>query len=211
MSKQKRRETDKQVNILTREVLSEAVNERDFADRYWKLYDWLMNRSESVEYRNASPEAGCITGPVLFHEATCEGYAKAFKYLCDQLNDTLPEDQRRDCIVAKAEIPNPAEGDAPGHAWNIIFDEDGEAYYCDITCDKRKNIAQNEAIGFMFTEKEVFKDAAAEEYEEYYEEVDATCVVAEPYSLDEKPATGFSITINGTVLVNGNIQINIVK
>ena len=56
----------------------------------------------------------------------CEGYSKAFKYLCDLT--TFNKDIS--CILATGDIP------AGGHMWNIVNMEDGKNYLVDVTnCD----------------------------------------------------------------------------
>lgn len=60
----------------------------------------------------------------------CEGYAKAFKFLCDRTNF------RRDieCITVKGSLA--VNGSGEGHMWNIVKMEDGKNYLVDVTnCD----------------------------------------------------------------------------
>lgn len=57
----------------------------------------------------------------------CEGYSKAFKYLCDltSFNKDIS------CILATGDIPG------GGHMWNIVNMEDGKNYLVDVTnCDQ---------------------------------------------------------------------------
>ena len=60
----------------------------------------------------------------------CEGYAKAFKYLCD-CSDFMFDIE---CITARGTLT--VNGDGGGHMWNIVKMEDGENYLVDVTnCD----------------------------------------------------------------------------
>ena len=67
----------------------------------------------------------------------CEGYAKAFKYLCDL---TWPDKNVVDCRLVTGQMLG---GTGAGtHMWNVVRMDDGRNYLADITnCD-------DEAIGF---------------------------------------------------------------
>ena len=205
MSRKIRDKTDSEIDMVIGKVLCEAVKEKTFEERYWTLYKWLMDRCESVDYKDAPPEAGCITGPFLHKTATCEGYAKSFKYLSDKMNGMLPAAARCECVVAVAENPD-EESDEPGHAWNIIFDKDGEAHHCDIMLETDKYIDQDEAKGFMLPAEDL---CGAEEPDGNRVPVEADDSWITEDSLNNKTTATVSITINGAVFVNGNVNINI--
>ena len=60
----------------------------------------------------------------------CEGYSKAFKYLCDltKFNKNI------ECIVACGDMITPTMNDR--HMWNVVKMEDGKNYLVDVTnCD----------------------------------------------------------------------------
>lgn len=60
----------------------------------------------------------------------CEGYSKAFKYLCDQ---TSFKSNKISCILATGIMKASKSG---GHMWNIVKMEDGKNYLVDVTnCD----------------------------------------------------------------------------
>ena len=60
----------------------------------------------------------------------CEGYSKAFKYLCDQTSF----EKSIECIVATG--TSKFGTDTGGHMWNIVKMEDGKNYLVDVTnCD----------------------------------------------------------------------------
>ena len=61
----------------------------------------------------------------------CEGYSKAFKYLCDL---TTFDDQRIDCYLVSGDM-NGGTG-AGAHMWNVVTMDDGYNYLVDVTnCD----------------------------------------------------------------------------
>ena len=62
----------------------------------------------------------------------CEGYAKAFKYLCDLSADKLPGIS---CMIATGTIAV-SSGNVGSHMWNVVNMEDNHSYLVDITqCD----------------------------------------------------------------------------
>ena len=66
-------------------------------------------------------------------DVVCEGYAKAFKYLCDL---TWPgEDPDVECLLATGTM---AGGTGAGpHMWNVVRMDDGRSYLVDVTnCDE---------------------------------------------------------------------------
>lgn len=65
-------------------------------------------------------------------KVVCEGYAKAFKYLCDLSADKLPSIS---CLIATGYMSG-SDGVAGGHMWNVVNMEDNCSYMVDITqCD----------------------------------------------------------------------------
>ena len=62
----------------------------------------------------------------------CEGYAKAFQYLCEQTNFASEKIQ---CILVNGGM-GVGEGSLGGHMWNVLCMDDGKNYIADITnCD----------------------------------------------------------------------------
>lgn len=65
-------------------------------------------------------------------EVVCEGYAKAFQYLCDRSRFSLSD-------VGSILVSGFISGGA--HMWNIVTMEDGKNYLVDLTnCDEKKNL-----------------------------------------------------------------------
>lgn len=64
-------------------------------------------------------------------KVVCEGYSKAFKYLCDM---TEFDSGDISCIIAVGEMT--VDGSGGGHMWNIVRMDDGGNYLVDVTnCD----------------------------------------------------------------------------
>ena len=62
----------------------------------------------------------------------CEGYAKAFKYLCDQTDFTS---DRIGCYLVSGRMWK-SDGSGEPHMWNIVTLDDGNRYLVDVTnCD----------------------------------------------------------------------------
>ena len=67
-------------------------------------------------------------------KAVCEGYSKAFQYLCDL---TEFENEKIRCITVRGELAQTG-----GHMWNILRMEDGKNYLADITNSDRGTIGE---------------------------------------------------------------------
>ncbi len=75
------------------------------------IYDYLMKEVTYYRDEAAFPEQYSLVGPLVHHTAVCEGYAKAFRYLCKSAHVL--------CLVVRgkaAPVGEPREG----HAWNIV-------------------------------------------------------------------------------------------
>ena len=59
----------------------------------------------------------------------CEGYAKAFKYLCDNTDFSSP---LIDCQLASGNMSGSGGGNS-GHMWNLVTMDDGKVYMVDVT------------------------------------------------------------------------------
>ncbi len=88
----------------------------------------------SCQYNNGS-HAHDAYGALVDHVAVCEGYARAFEYLCRSVGiQTL--------YVHGASI-NPSTGATEGHAWNIV-QIDGQYYHTDATWDDAGEPKEND-------------------------------------------------------------------
>lgn len=108
-----------QKNILESEIDRIVKNAGNIGDAEKLLYfhDYIVRNCSYLEKGDEVETAyGCIIGK----KANCEGYAKAFKYLCD--NADIP------CIVVVG------NSNGENHAWNQV-QIDGIWYNIDVTWD----------------------------------------------------------------------------
>ena len=100
----------------------------DGLSRYDTLLLLQQALCERVSYCTDAPYAHEAAGALLYGQAVCDGYAKAFKLLCDE-ND-IP------CIV----VPGKAfqYGSEEPHAWNYVQMENGLWYAIDTTWNDRE-------------------------------------------------------------------------
>ena len=114
-----------------------AINPTTDKDKLEFLHDWLTeaNRYNTTKpLDNAPHSAWEITSALLSNSAgdgggdgpVCEGYARAFKVLCDKLTDVS-------CILASGDGITNSGGSEP-HMWNYVR-LDGKWYAVDVTWD----------------------------------------------------------------------------
>ena len=66
-------------------------------------------------------------------KVVCEGYAKAFQYLCDLTSFTAGSIT---CYTVTGDVTSSLSGGSEGHMWNIVTMDDGKNYLVDVTnCD----------------------------------------------------------------------------
>ena len=134
----------KELEQVKKEVFAELEN---FADEFEKeriIHDYVTEKCEYVEKTGGTYSSlyGCLVNG----ESSCEGYAKAMKYLLDEcgienyLAVGTTEDEKRA---------------VQGHAWNIVK-IDGEYYHLDATWDDtEKDSAPNRYAYFNITDEEI--------------------------------------------------------
>lgn len=101
------------------ESFKNSVNKNDIERA---VHDYLAS---NVKYSNDlyAEEAHSVYGAFLNNAAVCEGYARAFKLMCDELD--IP------CIVVTG-VARDSGGQSENHAWNIV--RKGKAnYHVDVT------------------------------------------------------------------------------
>ncbi len=91
-------------------------------ERLKSAHDWLC---EQVVYTSDAPRAHEAAGALLDGQAVCDGYAKAFKLICDELE--IP------CIIVAGTAYQ--NGSEELHAWNYVCMENGKWYGVDATWD----------------------------------------------------------------------------
>ena len=97
-------------------------------DKVKQIHDWIVSNvkydSEAVG-KNDQPMAHNISGVFVKKTCVCEGYARAFMFMC-QKNGI-------DCIVSIGKGVTDKSSEA--HMWNYIKMEDGKWYCMDVTWD----------------------------------------------------------------------------
>ena len=76
-----------------------------------------------------------IIGPLLHGHAICEGYAKAFKYLCEQ--------SQLNCLVVGGKALNAKTCKMENHAWNILYIGNNSYAHVDVTWNSGKPCGAN--------------------------------------------------------------------
>lgn len=123
-------EETERVGNRTNEIIDIPEN----ATRYKKLQiinDWLVDNNaynpyvaagDEESYNKANEVAWMLTSALLYGNGedtamypVCEGYAEAFKLLCDSMD--IP------CVIVKSNT----------HEWNAVQMDDGKWYYADVT------------------------------------------------------------------------------
>lgn len=108
-----------------------------------KLYAYKDIICDSTEYDRTAVNAEAYGDPwqliYIFDgdpetKVVCEGYSKAFQFLCDRSDFS---DDRIECHTVTGEVAFSKGGTAYGHMWNILHMDDGRNYLADIThCDE---------------------------------------------------------------------------
>lgn len=108
----------KEIDLVVDEIQNE-INEKNLSTDYEKIlyiHDWIVNNSMYDESLNTTNRDN-IYGIFKENEATCGGYAKAFKYLMDKLGIN--------CIIVQGKAISNEQSEY--HAWNYV--EINEKWY----------------------------------------------------------------------------------
>ena len=108
------------------DAIIKELNKAKPADPFLFLHDYLVKTAEYGEIEERRYDAHSIYGALIDHICVCEGFSKAYRYLCLLLS--------LQCIVVTGSAFFP--GEAPGpHAWNMIRDQ-SHLYHVDVTFDR---------------------------------------------------------------------------
>ena len=114
------------LNVLEamKEEISRQVEGYDDFEKVRQVHNWLIN---NVEYDKdlSADEPYSIIGAMLEGEAVCEGYARSFKYIMDEIG--VP------CVLVSGTGTN-SNGETESHAWNYV-ELNGKWYAIDVTWD----------------------------------------------------------------------------
>lgn len=109
------------------EALQTAINHFPITgeSRYERLLSIHEQLSAAVTYDSSGCRPHCSAGALVDGRAVCDGYAKAFKLLCDR--EGIP------CVIVAGVAKQ--NGRSEPHAWNYVQMEDGLWYGVDTTWD----------------------------------------------------------------------------
>ncbi len=100
------------------QIISEAIQKDDIFERVRVLHDGLVNMTKyTVSGGDYVSEAD---GPLVYGKALCEGYSKAFMYLCQSIGIPCI------CVIGTS--------NGVGHMWNMAYINDSW-YHVDVTWD----------------------------------------------------------------------------
>jgi hypothetical protein len=114
------RQIRNKINVITSTIYYDKPFEIEYA-----FHDWLV-ANVTYEHKDTNyHKAHSAVGAILHGRAVCEGYAMAFKLLCDSMGISN--------IVVYGEAINP-QGKNENHAWNIVK-LNRKCYHIDVTWD----------------------------------------------------------------------------
>ena len=111
------------LEAMKQEIARQLEGKKDY-EKIREVHNWLI---ENIEYDVAleADEPYSISGALTEGKAVCEGYARSFKYIMDEL--------RIPCVLVSGTGTN-SNGETESHAWNYV-QLDGKWYAIDVTWD----------------------------------------------------------------------------
>ncbi|MBQ7780181.1 MAG: hypothetical protein IJ404_06765 [Clostridia bacterium] len=104
-------------------------------DKLIDIHDFICEINTYVKEDDGGLYCYSAYGSLVNHKSVCEGYAEAFKLLCDRAGI--------ECILVTG-MSLPSNGTTmEGHMWNLVHMDDGEWYAVDVTWDDAGDIAEN--------------------------------------------------------------------
>lgn len=139
---------EKLKDVIPKVVTKDLITSKDQFSRELAIHDYLAKK---VSYVNdASSDQYTIVGALLKNKAVCDGYAKAFKLLCDKAE--IP------CILIHGNADNGAIDSGNGHAWNIVKIDNNYAHV-DVTWDSTGSTNDASIYShFNLTDSQIKKD-----------------------------------------------------
>lgn len=117
---------DETLNLLEamREEINRQISQYDDIEKMRQVHNWLINTVEyDMDFESDEPYS--IVGTLLDGKAVCEGYARTFKYIMDEIG--IP------CVLVSGTGTN-SNGETESHAWNYV-EINGNWYAIDVTWD----------------------------------------------------------------------------
>ncbi|MGN1031152.1 MAG: Ig-like domain-containing protein, partial [Butyricicoccaceae bacterium] len=120
-------------NAAVTEAVNQAKQYNSRERQVTALHDWLC---EKITYKSSATYAHSPYGALVDHQCVCEGYAKAMKILCDEMD-----------IPCKMVLGTGIVGsNSDSHMWNYVRMEDGQWYAVDATWDDQEGAIYDEFL-----------------------------------------------------------------
>ena len=137
----------RELDTALRAYFSDFSRDLSEYEREESVYRYIINNctyddgvENSDSYGDEHPSLYNLYGVMVDHSAVCEGYSRAFDYLCSQLGvDAV-------CICGMSEDDDDSEAESELHMWNAV-QLDGEWYWADATWD---DWDEDEDLGDVF-------------------------------------------------------------
>lgn len=129
LNSKEKRDIEKSQEILNKveqkkeEIIKDIKDDNNFS-KILNVHNWLIDNIEYDKTMN-NENNNNIYGALVENTVVCEGYAKSFKYLLDELE--IP------CVIVCGEGVND-KGEKEKHAWNEVY-LNGNWYSVDVTWD----------------------------------------------------------------------------
>lgn len=130
----------KRLSALTSRIMAK-ISSDSMEVRQRRLHDYLA-KTVAYNYEDmSSPESHTIIGPLIHKKAVCDGYAMAYKYLCDKAGIT--------CMTVYGDACD--KGVYSSHAWNMVKISKNKCVHVDVTWDS--NFCRDTGIVYTFFNK----------------------------------------------------------
>lgn len=162
-----------QLQIKADEIISGISSDMTQWDRIKYIHDYIIN---NCDYDLDAPHPNSAYGTLVDGRATCEGYSKAFAYMCNKTGI--------ECILITGSAGG-ADGEESNHMWNMVKCDD-KWYHIDVTWDdsyKDEDKSDDEIAYWYFnlTTEEIKKDHTTIDANRYYGYPDAISMDANYY------------------------------
>lgn len=129
-----------EIRDVTDRILLSISKYSSIQEREKYVHDYLADKV-IYQHNSRNPIDYSIVGPLLHGHAICEGYAKAFKYLCEQ--------SQLNCLIVSGKAKNSRTGIIENHAWNILYIGSKSYAHVDVTWDSGKSYGINTLYSYF--------------------------------------------------------------
>lgn len=144
----------KNVESKTADVIAQAKKLPNDYERVKLFHDYIINRT--VYTASGYISIAETDGPVLYGKALCEGYSRAFEYLCQSVGIECV------CISGTAR----SSLGSGGHMWNMVKLDD-KWYHVDVTWDDPITTSGEQVLEydyFLLSDSQIKKDHTVKTY-----------------------------------------------